>query len=96
MGLKTYIRKIVKFILQSMNQKKVEVNVSTIQYGNLLHDRNIIVTGGGSGIGLAIAKKLSKEKANVIIIGRNESKLKEAKKILILNMLYTMLKTYMK
>lgn len=39
-----------------------------------------IVTGGGSGIGLAIAEKFVQAKIRTIIIGRDESKLKEAKK----------------
>ena len=38
-----------------------------------------IVTGGGSGIGLAIAEKFVENKITTIIIGRNEDKLKEAK-----------------
>jgi NAD(P)-dependent dehydrogenase (short-subunit alcohol dehydrogenase family) len=35
-----------------------------------------IVTGGGSGIGLAITEKLIQNKIHTIIIGRNEQKLK--------------------
>ncbi len=38
-----------------------------------------IVTGGGSGIGLAIAEKFVQNKITTIIIGRNEEKLKKAK-----------------
>ncbi|MGV3764747.1 MAG: SDR family NAD(P)-dependent oxidoreductase [Chitinophagaceae bacterium] len=41
--------------------------------------KNVIVTGGGSGIGLAIAKKFANENCTVIIIGRDEQKLKAAK-----------------
>ena len=39
-----------------------------------------IVTGGGSGIGFAITEKFVQAKIKTIIIGRDESKLKEAKK----------------
>ncbi|MGN6604882.1 MAG: SDR family NAD(P)-dependent oxidoreductase [Ginsengibacter sp.] len=38
-----------------------------------------IVTGGGSGIGFAIAEKFVNNKITTIIIGRNEEKLKRAK-----------------
>jgi NAD(P)-dependent dehydrogenase (short-subunit alcohol dehydrogenase family) len=38
-----------------------------------------IVTGGGSGIGLAIAKKFTQEGIQTIIVGRDEEKLKKAK-----------------
>ena len=76
--IRKFARKAAKFILSSTNDKKVEVNISEIQYGEILKNRNIIVTGGGSGIGLSIAKKFDSEKANVVIIGRREEKLKKA------------------
>ena len=38
-----------------------------------------IVTGGGSGIGLAIAEKFSKSGIETVIVGRDEEKLKKAK-----------------
>ncbi|XP_032527839.2 3-oxoacyl-[acyl-carrier-protein] reductase FabG-like [Danaus plexippus] len=39
-------------------------------------DKVVIVTGASSGIGAATALLFSKEKANVVIVGRNEAKLK--------------------
>jgi NAD(P)-dependent dehydrogenase (short-subunit alcohol dehydrogenase family) len=41
-----------------------------------------IVTGGGSGIGLAIAEKFTKNGIETIIVGRDEEKLKKAKSLL--------------
>lgn len=44
-----------------------------------LKNKNILITGGSSGIGLAIAEKCVKCGANVIITGRNIDKLQKAK-----------------
>jgi len=38
---------------------------------------NIVITGGGSGIGAAIALSLSKDDNNIIICGRREDRLKD-------------------
>jgi uncharacterized oxidoreductase len=38
----------------------------------------ILVTGGGGGIGLALAKRFAARDNHVIICGRNVSKLEEA------------------
>lgn len=43
-----------------------------------LTDKTILVTGGSSGIGRAIAVSCSQHGASVIIVGRNEERLKES------------------
>ena len=78
MGLKRGIRKLAKLILESSPEKNVTVNVSQINYGKILENRNIVITGGGKGIGFSIAKKCISEGANVVITGRTEKTLKEA------------------
>ncbi|ABR74978.1 NAD(P)-dependent oxidoreductase [Actinobacillus succinogenes] len=43
-----------------------------------LVNKTALVTGGGTGIGRAIAKRMAKDGANVVIIGRNEATLEES------------------
>ncbi|MBW3583366.1 MAG: SDR family oxidoreductase [Euryarchaeota archaeon] len=44
----------------------------------MFHDKNVLVTGGGSGIGLGIAKAFADHGAHVFITGRNKERLKTA------------------
>lgn len=43
-----------------------------------LKDKTILITGGGSGLGLEMSKKFASLGANIAICGRTESKLKNA------------------
>lgn len=43
-----------------------------------IENKTILITGGGTGIGFAIAKVLSVKGNNLILVGRREDKLKEA------------------
>ena len=50
----------------------------------MLYNKNAVVTGGSDGIGLAIARKLAKNGANLILIARNNEKLKSAQEELLI------------
>ena len=78
MGYKRVIRRIAKFILASQPQNLVKVDVAQINYGDILRGKNIVITGGGRGLGYYMAKKFVAEGAHVIISGRNEETLKKA------------------
>ena len=41
----------------------------------MLENKNVFITGGGSGIGLACARAFASDGANVLIMGRDETKL---------------------
>lgn len=62
--------------------QKIEVNVNNVHLtqSQLLQEKCAIVTGAGSGIGMAIAKTYVNSGATVIGLGRNVQKLEEAKK----------------
>lgn len=78
MGYKRIIRKIAKFILTSQPESFVQVNIGQIHSGTILLGKKIVITGGGSGLGFAMARKFVSEGAEVLISGRNEEKLKIA------------------
>jgi NAD(P)-dependent dehydrogenase (short-subunit alcohol dehydrogenase family) len=46
---------------------------------DLLHDKTVLVTGGGSGLGLAMARRFATLGARVAITGRNAERLQEAR-----------------
>lgn len=76
----SFLNKIGK-VLQNLGPKIITtVNISQISNGSILKDKTIVITGGGRGIGYAIAEKCIAEGAVVIISGRNETVLKQAVK----------------
>jgi len=58
----------------SENNRKSAVIINDIDFGHILEGKEAIVTGGSSGIGLAIAKKMVDCGAAVTIIGRSQEK----------------------
>lgn len=56
-----------------------EVKVATLRRGAVLAGKNILITGGSKGIGLAIARKCLAEGATVLITGRDASRLQIAR-----------------
>ncbi len=76
MSLRTKIKKVLKFILNE--SRHVTAKVAIIGPNELLLGRTALITGGTSGIGLAIAKAFLRSGANVVITGRSEERLMSA------------------
>jgi NADP-dependent 3-hydroxy acid dehydrogenase YdfG len=47
-----------------------------------LSGKKVVVVGGGSGIGLAVAKMSQMEGSSIVILGRSSSKLNQAKTLI--------------
>lgn len=75
--MKNIVRRFLTFLLFG-SPKKTIANISYLYPNNLLVGKKIIVTGGGRGLGFAMAKKFKTEGAEVLIAGRNEKTLKSS------------------
>lgn len=78
MSVKQIIKRGLTYIIKGTPIKKTVSEISYLSPSETLKGKKIIITGGGSGLGLAMAKKFIQEKAEVLIVGRNEKKLQDA------------------
>ena len=80
MSLSKSFKKGLRSILHSTLNKPTHItaSVSYIQASQRLQGKRIVVTGGGRGLGFAMAKRFKEEGAQVLIAGRNEEKLRES------------------
>lgn len=72
------IKKILRKIGLWSVDEKIYVQRYQVVQGKSLNGKNVLITGGTSGIGFSIAKKCVAEGANVVVTGRNEDKLNKA------------------
>ncbi len=79
MGFKEYVKRGLTYIRKGVPNKIIKVNIAQIEYGGILKDKKILITGGSRGLGFEIAKKCLKEQAKVTITGRNMESLQQAK-----------------
>lgn len=67
-----YLRRLLRFLIFGIPNKKIETKIAYISPSKKLDGKKVLVTGGNKGIGLAIAKKFSQEGANVVVTGRSD------------------------
>lgn len=76
MNLKSSIKRVICRAL-NIKPKIVTANISYLQPNCRLQGKRIAITGGGRGLGAAMARKFVQEGATVLIAGRNEENLKK-------------------
>jgi 3-oxoacyl-[acyl-carrier protein] reductase len=74
--LKKYLFRLIRFVAKG--EPEVFVRIDSVIQGNLLLDKNIVITGASSGIGYETAKKCLLEGGNVLCVSRNGDKLSAA------------------
>ena len=77
MSIKQYLKRGARFILKGVPVKNIRAEITYSQPDARLKEKKIIITGGGRGLGAAMAEKFVKEGAEVLISGRNEDVLKQ-------------------
>ena len=77
MAIKKKLRSLFLLIIQGLSYKKVTAQISYLAPSRRLEGKKIIITGGGRGLGAAMAAKFVAEGAAVLIAGRNESVLRD-------------------
>lgn len=75
MEIKSKLKHAVSFLLHD-EAKPIYANIHYLAPNEHLKDKKIVITGGGRGLGFAMAKKFIVEGADVLIAGRNEKTLK--------------------
>ena len=78
MKLRQWIKRGGEYIRHGVPVTQLTVPIYQLSPSDKLKGKNIIVTGGGRGLGFEMAKKFISEGAKVIIVGRDEETLKKA------------------
>ena len=76
MSFKQYLKRGARYVVRDVPVKNITAHISYLQPDGRLAGKKIIVTGGGKGLGAAMATKFVSEGATVLISGRKEVDLK--------------------
>lgn len=77
MSLSSYLKRGIRYILYGTPNITIKASISYLTPDKRLLGKRIIITGGGRGLGRAMAERFVAEGANVLISGRTEATLKE-------------------
>lgn len=77
MGIKTRIKNYLLRRLGPFPVRYVKADVTYISEAAKLRGKRVVITGGGRGLGRAMAARFAAEGAEVLIAGRNQAMLKE-------------------
>lgn len=77
MSLKSYLKRGIQYVFHGTPNIIVKASVSYLSPNNRLSGKKIVITGGGRGLGRAMAERFVSEGAKVLISGRTEATLKE-------------------
>ena len=75
MSIRSILSRGIRYILHGTPVINVTASISTLEPSHSLDGRRIIITGGGRGLGLAMARQFINEGAQVLITGRDEKTL---------------------
>lgn len=78
MSVKRYLSRGVRYVLHGVPTVNVRAEVALMNQNARLVGRRIVITGGGRGLGFAMARKFCAEGAEVLIAGRSEDTLQRA------------------
>lgn len=78
MGIKNKMKNMLHTIMLYSKEEKIKPIIVPTDKDKLLANKVALITGGSSGIGLAIAQAFAASGAKVIIAGTNESRLQNA------------------
>lgn len=77
-SLKSRVKRAIRYILRGTPVQNIKAEIAIKKSGELLKGRNVVITGGGRGLGFYIAKRCVEEGANVLITGRSRETLQRA------------------
>lgn len=80
MNMKATIKRAVEFIFRGVRPQDVRANITISDKSQCLQGKNVVITGGGRGLGFYIAERCVADGANVLITGRKEETLRAASK----------------